>query len=199
VGQFAVAASTLMPAARLIPMEPDPLTADKLRANLAPRVAAEVRVTAVGERDGTVEFQVNSDSQVSSVLALGADRKQSFPGSRVQRTLQVPIARLDTLFADAGLAQPVLLKIDVQGYEDRVILGAAALLTQVRWVVIETAFARLYEGEKDFSAMLDLMRAQGFRFVKPLNFHTSDVTGSIIEMDALFERDDGTAAATTCT
>jgi hypothetical protein len=145
-------------------------------------------VSAVGERDGTAEFQVNSDSQVSSVLPLGSDRKASFPGSQVRRTMSVPMATLDTLFAGRGLAGPVLLKIDVQGYEDRVIVGGQAFLQQVRWVVIETAFARLYDGERSFTEMLDLMRERGFRFVKPLNFHTSDVTGAIIEMDALFER-----------
>lgn len=188
VGQFAVAASELLPAAELHSIEPDPDTAARLRGHLPAAAAARVVVSAVGERDGTVEFQVNSDSQVSSVLPLGEDRKASFPGSRVQRTMTVPLTTLDALFADRGLAGPILLKIDVQGYEDRVIAGAARFLPQVRWVVMETSFARLYEGERDFAAMLELMRERGFRFVRPLNFHTSDVTGAIIEMDALFER-----------
>jgi FkbM family methyltransferase len=188
VGQFAVAATNLMPHATLHAIEPDPATASTLRANLPPEVAARVIVSAIGEREGSVEFQVNRDSQVSSVLPLGEDRKASFPGSTVQRTMKVPMATLDGLFAAAGLASPILLKIDVQGYEDRVVAGAVGFLQQVKWVVIETAFARLYEGERDFASMLDLMREHGFRFVKPLNFHTSDVTGAIIEMDALFER-----------
>jgi len=187
-GQFSVAVSKGFPRAALFPVEPDPATAEVLRSNVPAAVAANISVTAVGERVGTIEFQVNADSQVSSVLPLGDDRKLSFPGSSVQRMMSVPLTTLDALFGARALAAPVLLKIDVQGYEDRVIAGATVFLQKVRWVVMEVSFARLYEGEKDFPSMLALMSGQGFRFVRPLNFHTVGKSGAIIEMDALFEK-----------
>lgn len=188
VGQFSVAVSKGFPNAALFPVEPDPSTADVLRKNVTPSVASNITVTAVGERVGTIEFQVNADSQVSSVLPLGDDRKQSFPSSSVQRTMSVPLTTLDALFGGRPLPSPVLLKIDVQGYEDKVIAGAAVFLQSVRWVLMEVSFARLYEGEKDFPTMLALMAGHGFRFVRPLNFHTVGKSGAIIEMDALFEK-----------
>lgn len=194
VGQFSVAVSHLFPGAMLYPVEPDPLTAAQLRRNLQPQIACNVVVTAVGERVGTVEFEVNADSQVSSILPLGDGRKQAFPESSVQRTISVSMTTLDALFIDKVLPSPILLKIDVQGYEDRVIDGAAELLKKIRWVVLEMSFAGLYEGEKDFTWMLDLMSRRGFRFVRPLDFHTSDRTGAIIEMDGLFENMALTAA-----
>jgi len=187
IGQFSVAVSQMLPDATLYPVEPDPVTAERLRANLPPQVAARVVVTAVGERTGSVDFQVNADSQVSSVLPLGEGRKRAFPGAAVQKTMAVPITTLDALFAGRPLVRPVLLKVDVQGYEDRVIEGAVELLRGIRWVVLEMSFASLYDGEKDFPWMLDLMSRHGFRFVRPLDFHTSDKTGAIIEMDGLFE------------
>jgi FkbM family methyltransferase len=187
VGQFSVAVSHMLPDAVLYPVEPDPATAQLLRANLPQRVAANVAVTAVGEKTGSIEFQVNADSQVSSVLPLGEGRKRAFPGSNVQKTVTLPITTLDAMFAGKPLVQPVLLKVDVQGYEDRVIEGGTQLLKGIRWVVLEMSFASLYEGEKDFPWMLDLMARHGFKFVRPLDFHTSDKTGAIIEMDGLFE------------
>jgi FkbM family methyltransferase len=188
VGQFSVAANNLMPQATIYPIEPDPKTAELLRKNVSPRVAANIIVSAVGERVGTVSFQVNSDSQVSSVLPLGEDRKKSFPVSTVQESIIVPISTLDVLFEGKSLAQPALLKIDVQGYEDKVIEGARGMLKSLRWVLMEVSFAKLYDGEKDFTFIMTLMGDNGFKFVRPMNFHFSTVTGEIIEMDALFER-----------
>jgi len=54
VGQFSVVASYLLPEADIYPVEPDPVTAKRLRSNLVQRVAANVIVTAVGERAGSV-------------------------------------------------------------------------------------------------------------------------------------------------
>ena len=187
VGQFAIAAHRAFSGATIHPVEPDPNVAAVLRRNVPEVVASNIHVTAVGDTEGRVSLHVNKDSQVSSLLPLGSDRLASYPGSVVSGTIDVPITTLDTLFAAADLPQPILLKIDVQGVEDLVIAGARELLTKVRWVLIEVSFARLYEGEKEFGTMSQLMAQYGFRFVRPVNFHVSPKTGDIIEMDALFE------------
>jgi len=187
-GQFSVAASKEFRHADIYPIEPDPRTAKKLRHNLEPKLAANIIRKAVGERDGSITFNVNSDSQVSSILPLGDDRQRAFPKSVVMQQISVPLATLDSLFGDIPLAKPILLKIDVQGYEDQVISGAANFLASVSWIVMEVSCARLYEGEQDFMAIIKLMASHGFRFVRPLNFHQAGKNSDIIEMDALFEK-----------
>lgn len=149
--------------------------------------AENVRVTAVGDSVGTATFHVNRDPQVSSLLPLGEDRIESFPDSRVIEEITVPVTTLDVLFDGVTLAEPILLKIDVQGFEDRVIAGAGVFLKRVQWVLMEVSFSKLYEGERDFETIVSLLKAHGFRFVRPMNFHISPKTGEIIEMDALFE------------
>lgn len=188
VGQFSVAASKMFVGARLFPIEPDPRVAVKLRGNLDAVAADNLLVTAVGDRCGEATFNVNRDSQVSSLLPLGRDRVASFPDSTVLETITVPLTTLDSLFAGRRLEEPVLLKIDVQGFEDRVIAGAQQLLQQVEWVLMEVAFSSLYDGERDFESIAALMQAANFRFVRPINIHTSPTTGEIIEMDILFRR-----------
>lgn len=187
IGQFAVASSRLFQGAAVFPIEPDPRVAEQLRKNVGMPVAKNVRVTALGDSVGTATFHVNRDAQVSSLLPLGTDRIESFPDSRVVEKITVPVTTLDALFDGVALAEPILLKIDVQGFEDRVIAGAVSFLERVRWVLVEVSFSKLYEGEGDFEAIVDLLKAHGFRFVRPMNFHISPKTGEIIEMDALFE------------
>jgi FkbM family methyltransferase len=188
VGQFSVAASNEFCHADIYPIEPDPQTATKLSQNLPPITAANIIKKAVGERDGTIVFNVNVDSQVSSILPLGDDRQRAFPKSVVMQQISVPLATLDSIFSSIPLAEPILLKIDVQGYEDKVIAGASNILNSVSWIVMEVSFARLYEGELDFMSIISIMSKHGFRFVRPLNFHQVRKSLDIIEMDALFER-----------
>lgn len=188
VGQFSVAASKEFPQAYIFPIEPDPQTVLKLRKNLPSRISQNVINTAVGECEGTVAFNINVDSQVSSILPLGTDRKNCFPESIVLRQIEVPLATLDSLFCEASLSEPILLKIDVQGYEEQVISGAARFLRRVNWIVMEVSFVCLYEGEQSLSVLIDMMASHGFRFVRPLNFHHVGEYRDIIEMDALFQR-----------
>jgi len=191
VGQFAVAAANLFEGAKILSFEPDPRTANVLKENLKTFKQAEIFVMAVGDSVGEAEFYVNKDAQVSSMLKLGSDRIHDFPQSTVVEKITVPVTTLDTLFKGRELEQPILVKIDVQGFEDRVIRGGKDFLKQAEWVLMEVSFAKLYEGERDFKSMLELMSEHGFRFLRPLNYHTSPLTGQIIEMDALFQRDVG--------
>lgn len=187
VGQFAVAAASLFKEITLIPIEPDPRVAAKLRTNLSPQVREHIIVTAVGDTTGTAVFHVNRDRQVSSLLELGSARLDAFPGSIVVEEIIVPVTTLDALFANRSLAGPILLKIDVQGFEDRVITGASDFLARVSWVLMEVSFSKLYEGERHFNSILELMASKGFVFVRPMNVHFAPNSDEIIEMDALFE------------
>ncbi|MFC1546085.1 FkbM family methyltransferase, partial [Pseudomonadota bacterium] len=169
-------------------IEPDPRVAEQLRKNVGSSIAQNVRVTAIGDSIGSATFHVNRDPQVSSLLPLGEDRIESFPDSRVVEKITVSLTTLDVLFGDIALAEPILLKIDVQGFEDRVITGSSEFLKRVQWVLMEVAFSKLYEGERDFESIVELLKKQGFHFVRPMNFHISPKTSEIIEMDALFQR-----------
>lgn len=188
VGQFAVAASRLFDGAHVVSIEPDVRTAARLRGNLKSAGNVEILVTAVGDYIGEALFHLNMDSQVSSMLALGQDRISAFPQSTVVEEIRVPISTLDALFLRSQFKKPILVKIDVQGAEDRVIRGGQEFLQSVEWVVMEVSFARLYDGEMDFQGISKLMAEAGFKFVRPLNFHVSPLTGEIMEMDALFHR-----------
>jgi FkbM family methyltransferase len=187
VGQFAVAAGRLFEGCTVIPFEPDKTVAEKLKKNVGRGVAANVRVTAVSDHVGVQNFHVNRDSQVSSLLPLGKDRKSFFQDAKVVEEVEVSVTTLDATFAGEQLAAPVLVKIDAQGAEDRVVKGGASMLrNHVTWIVVELAFSNLYEGESSFDDMVSILAELGFRFLKPLNFHVSPSTGDVIEMDALF-------------
>ena len=98
------------------------------------------------------------------------------------------MSTLDTVFAGKALAPPVLLKLDVQGYEAKVIEGGKATLARTRWVVAETSLRPLYEGEPLFLDLVRMMGEYGFRFLRPVGWLSDPRNGEVLQLDALFER-----------
>lgn len=188
VGQFAVASAKLFAATRIISFEPDPQTAEIFKKNTRSFSTIELHQKALGSEKGTAEFFVNKDSQVSSMLALSHARLEEFPGRTVTNSITVDIDTLDDLFSQEEFQKPILLKIDVQGFEDRVLAGAESFLKNVDYVILELSLKSLYEGEMTFNEMIRLMEDFGFVFIRPLNWNLSSKNGEMIEMDSLFAK-----------
>ena len=95
---------------------------------------------------------------------------------------------LDGWATGRDLAAPMLVKMDVQGFEDRVIRGAPETLARASAVISEVSFAGLYEGQPLFEDILDLMRSLHFRCGGMLGGFSDLDTGEMLEADALFIR-----------
>ena len=55
-----------------------------------------------------------------------------------------------------------LLKLDVQGFEDQVLAGAAESLEKISAILIEVSLVPLYKGQKSYLEILGELRARGF-------------------------------------
>lgn len=132
IGMHSLAWSRLAP---VIALEPAPATYARLQANIATNgLQDRIRAvqTAAGDTVGEVEFFVAKDSAFSS---LKDTRRQE-----ILDRVTVPCTTLDAL---AGDLPPVgLLKVDVEGWERSVIVGADRLLRRDRPVL----FVEIYEG-----------------------------------------------------
>jgi FkbM family methyltransferase len=128
IGSYTVLASAVC-GARSIAIEPDPRTVQSLRRNVDVNDIGD-RVTvieaAVGSIAGTVRFTVGQDT-TNRV----ADRNDI-------ATREVQVRTLDEIVGDES---PILIKMDVEGYEPLVIAGARATLAKssLAAVITETA------------------------------------------------------------
>lgn len=188
VGQFAVAAAKIFPDVKVHSFEPNPACAQTLVKNVNSLSNVTVHQLALGDSEGEVSFHVNSHSHSSSILPLSTNHKRAFPHARELETIQVPLSTLDVVFEATTFESPVLLKLDVQGYEVQVMRGAREFLKRVDFVVLEASFKPMYDGELLFMETVKFMEEFGFVFRRPVGWLNDPGTGEVIQMDALFER-----------
>lgn len=110
----AVAAQKVGPRGRVVAVEPLPELVERLRFNMRINEFENVAIyaTAVGERTGEVVLYVSENSRAESSLVMSAGKT----------ALTVPMMPLLEIVEDAGLSRIDAMKVDVEGYEDRVLI-----------------------------------------------------------------------------
>jgi FkbM family methyltransferase len=188
-GQFARTALLAFPAARIICFEPLPslqAILGRLAADSLGRVVVES--CALGDRDGTIEFHVSSFSPSSSVLPL--DRPDPVLAAQIRQasTVNVPIQRLRDWASSRSNERPLLIKLDVQGYEANVLRGAGDFLTQADVVIAETTFAPIYQGQATLGELCAILEPHGLRYREAFGVIRDAGTAEPLWQDSVFVR-----------
>jgi FkbM family methyltransferase len=157
VGTYALTlARDVGPRGMVIAVEPHPVIRARLAFNRAASGHVQVRLVAAAaaEADGEVMIETDSDNLGASHVVTGKASASAF---------KVPSLTLQHILSDAGAAKVDALKIDVEGFEDRVLTGFFAQAPQALWpraVVIE----HLSREEWQQDCIAD-MTARGYREV----------------------------------
>jgi FkbM family methyltransferase len=188
IGAFALAMRTMLPETWIYTFEPLPDNFAKVQQNMAGDERFKVFQTALGDRQGTTDFWRCEFVASSSVLPMEELHKEAFPATACSTKVTVPIARLDDYLEKMDLTRPVLLKLDVQGFEAQALSGAVETLKQVDYILTEVSHQPLYEGQVTFDELYALMKSHGFAYSGGFDALISPVDGSILQSDALFIR-----------
>jgi FkbM family methyltransferase len=117
---------------------------------------------AIGETDGERSFYFDAaNPTASSMYAQGAAQ---FGGKLAEQTRTVMVRRLDSLFADGTIPRADFLKVDVEGFEKKVFLGARGFISAgVLGIDTESNFRVSPEYPKShFTAISDILVEHGF-------------------------------------
>ncbi len=85
-------------------------------------------------------------------------------------------------------ATPVLMKVDVQGFELDVLAGAETTLQRVDVLIVETSMVELYERQPLFHEVYEFLRARGFVFAGSFDQILDPSGGAVLQADAIFLR-----------
>jgi FkbM family methyltransferase len=181
------------PDAQLVLIDPSPAAAPSL-ARIARETGAHVFPHALGAERGEVVLNVDSVApSSSSLLPVSSMLKLKWADSGVRRDFRavpVPMLTLDETLASRAYEEPMLIKIDTEGYEQQILLGATDTLRRAEVVVAEVSVAKRFEGSYEFSELIALMADRGFRLFDLLDVTTLGRGGPINFLDAAFVRRD---------
>ncbi len=150
---------------------------------VAPRVA-------IGEQQGEIEIHVSGNSVSSSILEMLDTHANSAPDSPYVARERVRISTLDGIVGSAlGSGVVPFLKIDTQGYEDKVLNGARETLGKVRGVQLELSFVPLYDGQQLFVPLMERLCALGFCVWTIQPGFCDPASGRMLQVDAILFRE----------
>ena len=141
---------------------------------------------ALGDENSTKEIQRSSFNPSSSFLTMADLHKKLYPKSSTITSEVVEQNRLDTIAGEMRLQKNIMVKIDVQGFEDKVIKGGRETLSKCDILLIETSFVALYENQPLFDDIYAMVRALGFRYYGNSEQHFSRLTDELIYEDSIF-------------
>ncbi|MGH9370031.1 MAG: FkbM family methyltransferase [Vicinamibacterales bacterium] len=187
-GPWSVTCARVFPDAQYYLIEPLPHYDGRL---LTEKAAGWYHVpVAVGSEDGEATMAI-PESQWG---AFAATLLPSASGSESEaESLRVPLRRIDTLLAEATLAPPQLVKLDVQGYESAVLAGGERLWESAEAFFVELSLDRYWTGSIALHEMIALFAQRGFF---PFDFHHQfrNDDGVLVQIDCVFLRGDGALA-----
>ena len=190
-GQFAREVRSLFPSAYLYSFEPLTEEYTKLVHNMN-KNDEKFRAfnMALGETNGKRIMFRDNFTPSSSLLRPTAVQRRTFPHTGTLRETTITVRTLDEVVAENSLClEPQLfIKLDVQGYEQRVIEGGLHTLKNARLLMIEENYHQFYEGQASFEELFALLLQIGFKYKGSVNQSYHPASGFPLFADGIFVR-----------
>jgi FkbM family methyltransferase len=179
-----------------IAVEPDPRSIETLASTKKNGYRSSSTITSgLWSETRDIDLNLCRKPEVSSVYAPNTAFLRRFPEAGrfdvVGRT-SMKVTTLDAVATELDMTIDAL-KIDVQGAELDVLLGAEKTLESVLLIEAEVEFVSLYENQSLFGSVSHMLSQQGFEFLDFLALYRwhprhLDGTGQLVFADALFMR-----------
>ncbi len=187
-GPWSVTCARVFPEAKYFLVEPLPHYESQLLTETA---AGWHRLpVALGAEDGEITITLPE----SRFGAFGATALPFASGAPAGTdTHRVPLRKVDTLLAEGAIEPPLLVKLDVQGYEAAVLAGGERLWACTEAFFVELSLDRYWAGAKVFHEMVALFAERGFYPFEFFHGFRGD-SGMLKQIDCVFLRGDGAVA-----
>ena len=187
VGQFANKIRSTGYSGPIVSFEPIPEVFKTLTSRMGSDANWRGENMALGAHVGEIVIHVSASSEYSSIKSLNKSGEQFGHGAKTAEDIRVKIDLLDNQFSDFG--RKSLLKIDTQGFEKEVLLGAQNTLRNVEILLLELPCINIYDNVWSMSEALSHIESLGFFLaqVSPVSYAPHD-RATLVEIDCAFCR-----------
>jgi FkbM family methyltransferase len=178
----------MFPSANIFSFEPLKDSYKKLEARKATVKTLKTFNFALGAKAEKVQMHRNEFTPSSSLLKMNQVHKETFPFTSGEVLEEIEVKTLDSVADEITLKSNVLLKLDVQGFEENVLRGGLETLKQVKVIIIEMSFVELYSGQPMFDKIYRLLAETGFVYSGSWHQLRSPKDGRILQQNGIFLR-----------
>ena len=144
---------------------------------------------AVGDACGETIINVSENSVSSSILEMNASHLELAPQSRYTKKQSIEIKTLDSLKENLELDKGnIFLKIDTQGFEKNVLLGAEKVLENIKTIQLELSLVPLYNGEELYFEISKYLYDRGYFLVKIIPGIYDKTSRETLQFDGIFHK-----------
>ena len=142
---------------------------------------------AIGDAEAGLEINIaGGNASSSSLLPMNKKHLDVAPHTAYLARQPVKMGRLDSV-AFVHDKTP-FLKIDTQGYEMQVLMGATGIIDKIKGVQVEMSTCTLYDGQALDWEIKNWLVGHGFELWAVNPFMYDPKTGRLLQYDAIFVR-----------
>ena len=142
---------------------------------------------ALGSAATNLKINITKNSVSSSFLEMQRAHENAAPDSLVIGSELTDVITLDSIFSEVvNNDDKVLLKIDTQGYEKEVLLGAILSLPRIDVIQIELSLTPLYEPFESYEYFLNFFKEHDYHLWDLIPGFRNHLTGQLLQVDGIF-------------
>ena len=146
---------------------------------------------ALGENNQISKINISNYSPSSSLFDFTDLHLQAKKNAEMIGNEQVEIIKLDSLENEINLKnKKILIKIDTQGYEAKVLSGAKNILNYCKIIICEVSFKELYKDQKLWTDIINIMILNNFKIRSIENGFFNESTNELLQADMIFIKND---------
>lgn len=135
---------------------------------------------ALGSTTGYKKFYITKREDSSSILE-PVNNESKY---KIKKIKKIRIERLDNIINLKKLKKPVIIKLDIQGYELEALKGSKKILNKIDYLITEISFEKIYKKQVLEHNLINFLKKNNFLEVKRTNI--TKIGNKTFQADILF-------------